>query len=67
MKSKKPAADSSDINKNPKPEEQFLKRGNKGKGSKNMGNDISSEIKIANSHGEREGGDDKSWHINEGK
>jgi hypothetical protein len=31
-----------------------------------MGNDISSEVKIANSNGEREGGDDNRWHINEG-
>jgi hypothetical protein len=30
---------------------------------KNMGNDISSEIKIANSGGEREGGSDKRWHM----
>ena len=30
-----------------------------------MGNDISSEMKIANSKGELEGGDDKRWHMNE--
>ncbi|MEP7258135.1 MAG: hypothetical protein ABI687_07105 [Flavitalea sp.] len=28
-----------------------------------MGNDIASEIKIANSGGEREGGSDKRWHM----
>ena len=34
--------------------------------SKNkMGNDISSEIKIANSGGKLEGGNDKRWHLNE--
>lgn len=32
-----------------------------------MGNDISSEVKIANSNGEREDGDDNRWHINEGR
>jgi hypothetical protein len=30
-----------------------------------MGNDISSEIKIANSKGELEGGRDKRWHLEE--
>ena len=30
-----------------------------------MGNDISSEIKIANSHGKLEGGKDKRWHMEE--
>ena len=30
-----------------------------------MGNDISSEIKIANSDGKMEGGKDKRWHLNE--
>ena len=30
-----------------------------------MGNDISSEIKIANSEGKMEGGKDKRWHLNE--
>ena len=36
------------------------------KPSKNkMGNDISSEIKIADSGGKREGGKDKRWHLNE--
>lgn len=34
--------------------------------SKNkMGNDISAEIKIANSNGKLEGGKDKRWHLNE--
>lgn len=34
--------------------------------SKNkMGNDISSEIKIANSEGKLEGGKDKRWHLEE--
>jgi hypothetical protein len=32
-----------------------------------MGNDISSEVKIANSKGESEGGDDNRWHMNEGR
>jgi hypothetical protein len=30
-----------------------------------MGNDVSSEIKIANSNGISEGGYDKRWHIKE--
>lgn len=30
-----------------------------------MGNDISSELKIANSGGEMEGGTDKGWHMYE--
>ena len=30
-----------------------------------MGNDIASEIKIANSKGKLEGGNDKRWHIKE--
>ena len=30
-----------------------------------MGNDISSEIKIANSKGKMEGGSDKRWHMEE--
>jgi len=30
-----------------------------------MGNDISSEIKIANSGGKMEGGSDKQWHMEE--
>jgi hypothetical protein len=30
-----------------------------------MGNDISSEIKIANSKGKLEGGADKRWHLKE--
>ena len=34
--------------------------------SKNkMGNDISSEVKIANSEGKLEGGKDKRWHLEE--
>lgn len=33
--------------------------------SNNMGNDITSEIKIANSHGKLEGGKDKRWHMEE--
>ena len=30
-----------------------------------MGNDISSEVKIANSRGKLEGGSDKRWHLEE--
>jgi hypothetical protein len=47
--------------------EGFLDRGKKGHDSHNMGNDISGDLKIANSNGEMEGGEDKTWHINEGK
>lgn len=32
----------------------------------NMGNDVSSEIKIANAEGELEGGDNKQWHMDQG-
>lgn len=31
-----------------------------------MGNDVSSEIKIANSQGSMEGGDNKQWHMDQG-
>jgi len=31
-----------------------------------MGNDISSEIKIANADGQLEGGDNKQWHMDQG-
>ena len=31
-----------------------------------MGNDIKSEIKIANAAGDMEGGDNKQWHMDQG-
>ena len=31
-----------------------------------MGNDVASEIKIANANGEMEGGDNKQWHMDQG-
>lgn len=31
-----------------------------------MGNDVSSEIKIANAGGAMEGGDNKQWHMDQG-
>ena len=31
-----------------------------------MGNDVSSEIKIANAGGQMEGGDNKQWHMDQG-
>jgi len=31
-----------------------------------MGNDVSSEIKIANAEGQMEGGDNKQWHMDQG-
>ncbi|HET9280044.1 MAG TPA: hypothetical protein VFN95_17740 [Flavitalea sp.] len=31
-----------------------------------MGNDVSSEIKIANAGGHMEGGDNKQWHMDQG-
>ena len=34
--------------------------------SNTMGNDIASELKIANSKGEMEGGSDNRWHMKEG-
>ena len=30
-----------------------------------MGNDITGDVKVANSGGELEGGDDKRWHLKE--
>jgi len=47
-----------------KSEKDFYKQWNH-PDKKNMGNDISSEIKIANSGGEREGGSDKRWHMDD--
>jgi hypothetical protein len=38
----------------------------KEKDKNNMGNDVSSEIKIANAGGEMEGGDNKQWHMDQG-
>jgi hypothetical protein len=31
-----------------------------------MGNDVASEIKIANAGGQLEGGDNKQWHMDQG-
>ena len=31
-----------------------------------MGNDVASEIKIANAEGKMEGGDNKQWHMDQG-
>jgi hypothetical protein len=36
------------------------------KNKSNMGNDVASEIKIANARGEMEGGDNKQWHMDQG-
>lgn len=44
--------------------DQFLEHWKDGN-HKNMGNDIESEIKIANSQGADEGGKDKRWHMDE--
>ena len=30
-----------------------------------MGNDVASEIKIANANGEMQGGDNKQWHMDQ--
>jgi hypothetical protein len=38
----------------------------KDKEKTNMGNDVTSEIKIANAGGELEGGDNKQWHMDQG-
>lgn len=38
----------------------------KSKDKNNMGNDVTSEIKIANAGGEMEGGDNKQWHMDQG-
>jgi hypothetical protein len=42
--------------------DEFFERW-KNESDNNMGNDIASEIKIANSNGHLEGGADKRWHI----
>ena len=44
--------------------DEFLEQWKDGS-HKNMGNDIESEIKIANSKGANEGGTDKRWHMDE--
>jgi hypothetical protein len=67
MKKKKTTPETSSNNDKAVKKEGFLERGNKGHDSHNMGNDISGEIKIANSNGEMEGGNDKTWHMDEGK
>lgn len=54
---------SSNVNKSPR-EGHLFKRWREPAKNK-MGNDISSEIKIANSGGKMEGGIDKRWHIDE--
>lgn len=38
----------------------------KNRDKNNMGNDVSSEIKIANAGGQLEGGDNKQWHMDQG-
>ena len=38
----------------------------KDEGKNRMGNDVSSEIKIANAEGHMEGGDNKQWHMDQG-
>ncbi len=45
-----------------KKDEQFFDRWKK-PGENKMGNDITGDIKIANSNGELEGGSDKRWHM----
>jgi hypothetical protein len=44
--------------------EQFLERWKDGSENR-MGNDISSEVKIAESGGQKEGGSDTQWHMKE--
>jgi hypothetical protein len=38
----------------------------KDKDKNNMGNDVTSEIKIADAGGQLEGGDNKQWHMDQG-
>jgi hypothetical protein len=38
----------------------------KDKDKNNMGNDVTSEVKIANAGGQMEGGDNKQWHMDQG-
>ena len=60
-------SNNSDKSKNP-PDKDSLKPLEKWKDKEksNMGNDVSSEIKIANAGGELEGGDNKQWHMDQG-
>lgn len=49
-----------------KTKDESLKEYQKKKDKDNIGNDVSSEIKIANAGGELEGGDNKQWHMDQG-
>ena len=59
--SDKPKNQPDQENDNLKPLEKW-----KDKEKSNMGNDVSSEIKIANAGGHLEGGDNKQWHMDQG-
>ena len=45
-------------------EEHYLDRW-KNPDKNKMGNDISGDVKVANSNGELEGGQDKRWHMDD--
>lgn len=50
---------------NGKKDEHYYERW-KNPGKNKMGNDITGDMKIANSNGELEGGKDKEWHMEDG-
>jgi len=59
---KKSSAQESNVADKDSAKDQFLERWQDSDKNR-MGNDIASEIKIANSKGEQEGGEDKRWHM----
>lgn len=48
----------------PKKDKHFYDRWQDPEDNK-MGNDITGDVKVANSHGHLEGGHDKRWHLEE--
>ena len=55
-----------DIKKDEKDEPQKAYKKWKDEDKNRMGNDVASEIKIANAEGTLEGGDNKQWHMDQG-
>ena len=65
-KSEKEVGNENDVKTNQAENQEKAYEKWKDKDKNNMGNDVSSEIKIANAGGEREGGDNKQWHMDQG-
>ena len=53
--------------KNPKKESSDAYKKWRDEDKNRSGNDIASEIKIANAGGSREGGENKQWHMDQGE